>query len=119
MEVLRLAALLLICLACPAAAAEKDYQAEWCDQHNGVMEFVLDDQARVDCLTDLHAVEFDFEHKWAESIGQALYYGIKTGKKPGVVLIVSTVRDNPYFDRLKTVARRHGITVWIMEMKKR
>jgi len=40
----------------------------------GVIEYVLQDKTRVDCLTEEHAIEFDFANHWAESIDQALYY---------------------------------------------
>lgn len=92
---------------------EKEYQNAWCAKESGVTEYVLDDLARVDCLTDEYAIEFDFAPKWAEAIGQALYYSIKTGKKPGVVLIKKT-EEPKNEQRLKTVADRYGIKVWIM-----
>ena len=71
---------------------EASYQNVWCSMHNGIEEYENQDFTRVDCLTDKHAVEFDFANKWAESIGQALHYGIMTGKKPKIVLIL----DDPY-----------------------
>ena len=67
---------------------EKDYQKVWCDAHCGTREVILSDRARVDCVTATHAIEFDFAPKWAESIGQALYYGYALNKKPGIVLII-------------------------------
>ena len=67
---------------------EESYQQAWCSAHNGVMEYENSDYTRVDCLTKKHAVEFDFANKWAESIGQALHYGLMTGKKPMVILIL-------------------------------
>ena len=76
-------------------------------------EYLLDDNTRVDCLTDEYAIEFDFGPKWAEAIGQALYYGIKTGRKPGVVLILEYENDR-YEKRLNVVAKAHNITVWII-----
>ena len=42
-----------------------------------------------------YAVEFDFAEKWAEAVGQALYYALKTGKKPAVVLIMEDPRGTP------------------------
>ncbi|WP_171018846.1 hypothetical protein ACONUD_00725 [Microbulbifer harenosus] len=51
-----------------------DYQLPWCETAGGVAEYVLPDRTRVDCLTETHAMEFDFAPKWAEAIGQALYY---------------------------------------------
>lgn len=94
---------------------EKDYQAVWCKAQNGVMEYRLDDSARVDCLTDKYAAEFDFSTKWAESIGQSLYYGIKTHKEPAVVLIMENPsKDMKYLHRLKAVAEKYGVTVFTM-----
>jgi len=67
---------------------EADYQRVWCAKKGGTVEYVLPGRARVDCLIDDYAVEFDFDYKWAEAIGQALYYSEQTGRWPGVVLIM-------------------------------
>ncbi len=94
---------------------EKDYQKFWCDKNCGQLEVVLPDKARVDCVTKTHAIEFDFAKKWAESIGQALYYGEILNKTPGVVLIVEDkVKDKKYIDRLLVVAKKHCIDLWII-----
>ncbi|MDH3976454.1 MAG: hypothetical protein OEV42_19490 [Deltaproteobacteria bacterium] len=66
---------------------EKYYQEKWCARMGGITEYVLDDGSRVDCLTDEYAVEVDFADKWHEAVGQSLYYALKTGKKPGILLI--------------------------------
>jgi len=71
-----------------ACGGVKPYQEKWCTEHGGQVEVVLPDRTRCDCLTETHAIEFDFGKKWAEAIGQALYYAIQTGKKPGIVLIL-------------------------------
>ena len=91
---------------------EKDYQQWWCQHHNGITEYRLDDRTRVDCLTSDYAVEVEFAHKWAESVGQALYYAQKTGKNPGIVLIIRTTHDEAFAKRLRSVARQQGIKVW-------
>ena len=41
---------------------------------------------RADCLSDEHAIEVDRSGKWAESIGQALYYAQQTGKRAKVFM---------------------------------
>lgn len=112
-------ALLLIMQALPCCAAhmhaEKVYQDSWCRTQGGKTEVILFDKARVDCLTSTHAIEFDFATKWGESIGQALYYGTVTNKKPGIVLIMENgSKDNKYLSRVQAVAANHGITVWTM-----
>ena len=43
--------------------SESSYQHAWAIEHNGEEEFINDDYTRVDCLTDTHAVEFDFADK--------------------------------------------------------
>jgi hypothetical protein len=39
---------------------EKWYQERWCREHGGQVEVVLPDQTRRDCVTETHAIEFDF-----------------------------------------------------------
>lgn len=76
---------------------EKDYVNQYCD---GITEYILPDKTRVDCLTDEYAIEFDYAKKWAESVGQSLYYAKKTGKKPAVALILSKESDKKYIQRI-------------------
>lgn len=91
---------------------EKYYQELWCGEHNGVMEYKLDDYTRVDCLTDEYAIEFDFGRKWAEAIGQSLHYAYKTGKKAGIVLILEQPKDEVYYKRLVPLCDKYNITLW-------
>lgn len=94
---------------------EKEYQNKWCTENKGQQEFVLDDDTRVDCLLTKYAIEFDFATKWAESIGQSLYYAKKTDKKAGVVLILENpTEDQKYLNRLNLVAKKHKIKIWTM-----
>lgn len=94
---------------------EKHYQTLLCNKLGGVMEFKLKDNTRVDCLTDNYAIEVDWAKKWAEGIGQSLYYAEMTNKKPAVALIVGK-KDQRYLKRISKVASKVGIT--IMEIKK-
>lgn len=96
---------------------EKVYQEFWCSKEGGITEYTLDDGTRVDCLLPDYAVEFDFGNKWSESIGQSLYYGIKTNKKPAVVLILESEGEQRYLIRLETVAKQYDIKVWIITPK--
>lgn len=95
---------------------EKWYQERWCAPR-GQMEVVLPDGSRCDCLTDAYAIEFDFGHKWAEAIGQALNYAAQTGKRPGIVLILEHEGDERFLERIRTVDRAFGlgITVWVVD----
>jgi len=80
---------------------------------------VLPDKTRCDCLTDTHAIEFDFGKKWAEAMGQSLYYSLQTGKRAGIVLILESVKDRKYLIRLNSTIMHHKlpIDVWITEIK--
>jgi hypothetical protein len=80
----------------------------------GDTEVVLKDNSRVDILTNTYAIEVDFANKWAESIGQSLFYAEMTGKKPAVLLIVksSSDSDNKSLERLLKIAKKYNIVVW-------
>lgn len=76
------------------------------------MEYENSNYTRVDCLTKKHAVEFDFANKWAESIGQAFHYGLMTGKKPMVVLILDcTEKQMVYYNRVKRLGKKYHFDV--------
>jgi spore coat polysaccharide biosynthesis predicted glycosyltransferase SpsG len=92
---------------------EKYYQSKMCQELGGRMEYVLYDKSRVDCLTDEYAIEVDFAKKWAESIGQALYYADVTGKKAAIGLIVGS-GDEKYLNRIKRVADKFDIKIIIL-----
>lgn len=69
---------------------------------------------RVDCLTDEYAIEVDFAKKWAEAIGQSLYYAQITGKKPAIGFIVEN-GDDRYIKRVKTVSEKFEIKIILLE----
>lgn len=98
--------------------SEKVYQTQWCNQHKGIMEYRLNDKTRVDCLTDTLAVEFDFANKWAECVGQSLYYGRQTNKQPACVLIMENgEKDLKYLYRLRKTAYKKGINMRTFTIK--
>ena len=107
----------LILFGCAAKAKklnERHYQTILCNELNGEMEYVLKDKTRVDCLTDEYAIEVDFAKKWAESIGQSLYYAHMTAKKPAVGLIMNSKKDERYFKRLKVMADEYEIKIFVI-----
>jgi hypothetical protein len=110
--------LFLPTLACAGTLyPESSYQAAWCNKKDGIAEYRLPEATRVDCLLDEFAVEFDFAHKWAKSIGQALYYSSVTGRRPAVVMIIEDLdRDFKYLIRLLTAIQEDAERwrVWVM-----
>ncbi len=92
---------------------EKYYQTQLCNELDGVMEQSLLDRTRVDCLTDEYAIEVDFAKKWAESVGQSLYYAEMTGKKPAVGFIVrDNKKDRRHLKRLEVLAKKYHIKIF-------
>jgi hypothetical protein len=90
---------------------EKWYQEQWCEKHNGQVELTMPDGTRCDYVTDTHAIEFDFGSKWAEAIGQSAYYSLQTEKKPGIVLILETMKDRKYWIRLSTTIEHYNLPI--------
>jgi hypothetical protein len=90
---------------------EKWYQQKWCEAQKGQVEVVLSDGTRCDCVTETHAVEFDFGGNWAEAIGQSAYYSLQTDKKAGIVLILETMKDRKYWIRLNTTIEHFNLPI--------
>jgi len=77
-------------------------------------EYVLNDKTRVDIVTNEYAIEIDYAKDFYEAIGQSLFYSIKTGLKPGILLVIINDKDIKYKDRLLSVAKTYMISVWIL-----
>jgi hypothetical protein len=90
---------------------EKWYQQKWCEAQKGRVEVVLPDSTRCDCVTDTHAIEFDFGNNWSEAVGQCAYYAIQTGKKAGIVLILESMKDRKYWIRLNTTIEHFNLPI--------
>ena len=91
---------------------ERYYQDSWCANNNGQTEVIMQSGARCDCLTETHAIEFDFANKWAEAIGQSLHYAAQTGKRAGIVLIMEKPeKEYKHLERLKLTVERHHLPI--------
>ena len=74
------------------------------------------DNTRVDILTDKWAIEVDWSEKWAEAIGQALWYASVTTMKPGICLLYKNLSkevNNIY--RCNTICAKHNIELWLID----
>lgn len=111
---LEIAFLLLLGGCASHPRQERDYQESFCERIDGETEVVLSDLTRVDCLNERYAVEVDFACKWAEGIGQSLYYSERTGRKPAVALIIKEGEER-FLKRLETVARQYDIKIFIID----
>ena len=100
------------------AYQEKDYQKCCGILMDGDIEVRLDDGSRCDIVTKEYAIEVDFAYKWAEAIGQSLYYAAMLNKKPGIVLIVTKKSNLRFYDRLMIVNEKYnlGIEIWLIRV---
>ncbi|HSA07206.1 MAG TPA: hypothetical protein P5556_08490 [Candidatus Gastranaerophilales bacterium] len=76
---------------------------------------MLDKSGKVDCITKDYAIEVDFAEKWAESVGQSLYYGLKTSKQPGILLIIESDKDLKHLKKVELLAKKYNIKVWTIK----
>ena len=106
--------LVLLPLLAFAKQPESFYQNKHC---KGVTEYVLHDRTRVDCLTDTHAIEYDFSRKWAEAIGQSLGYAFETNKRAGIVLIIQNKKDLKQWYKLNSIVDHNKLPIdlWKIE----
>gem|GEM_PF-579509 len=106
--------------AAPEVWHERDYQAVWAAAHHGKTEVRLPDAARIDIVTDTHAIEVDYAKKWGEAIGQALYYAAETGKTPGILLIIAPDgSDDRYVRRIRRAAEYWQLPIDLYFINKR
>ena len=79
----------------------------------GIKEYRLDDGTRVDLLFEDKACEIDWSPKWAEGIGQSIYYGLKTERPPLVILLAKKDGWEKYRDRVEYC----GIECWVYDTR--
>jgi len=94
---------LLICVSCDKEINynEKYYSKEIQNKLGGEMEFRVEG-GRVDLLTEDRAYEIEWASNWKEAIGQALWYGLQSNKKPGIILIMKSKKDYKYYLQLNS-----------------
>ena len=83
---------------------EADYVNDYCPRWHGQIEYRLKDRTRIDCLTETEAIEFDWCKKWAEGVGQSLYYAKMTGTNPVLALICTEKEQDRFLRRAKIAA---------------
>lgn len=90
------------------------YQAEWCTKNGGQVDYIAEDEiSNFACIKDQYAICLDYIGKWKEAVGQALYYSVVTGKKPGIAVITTNSQeDSKKLKSLKLVSDKFKIMVW-------
>lgn len=96
------------------ANSEAEHLKEWCAKHNGEINYKTQEKTTVDCLTDTYAVEFDVGEKWNQAMRKSRDNSLRTGKAPGVLLLLKNSADEKHLFRLREIVekRRLGIKIW-------
>ena len=116
MKILRY--ILISALFAPMAhALEKDYQVPWCAERDGVTEYRLPDDTRVDCELTCYSVEFDHAERMYEAVGQSLHYSRMTGKRAGIALILNETTDSKYLNRLNDLIYHYRLPIDVWEVR--
>ena len=73
---------------------------------------------RVDIVTDTHAIEVDWQSKWSEPIGQALFYANAENKKAGIAVLYDSSKslNKNNVKVLKFMSERYDIDLWWFEV---
>ena len=108
--------LAVLLVSVDSTADERVYQAAWCSERKGIVEFVLPDRTRVDCLTDVYAVEVDHAKNWMQAIGQSLYYASWTGRRAAIVLITAPGEER-FLTRARRVIGHYGLPIDIFVVR--
>ena len=102
---------------------DEDYWTQmWCYETNpfevrGDNEVILEDRGRIDCVIDEFVIEFDWPYKYQEAIGQCLRYSLRTGKRPGIVLLMRSAKDEKYWKSLQAVILKFNLPIQTWKMK--
>lgn len=92
----------------PARLTETDHCRVLAPKYQAQTEYRLWDGTRVDLYTEAEAIEVDYAKKWAECYGQAEYYGIVSGKRPAMLLLVANMEaERQFVYRAQTLAAAH------------
>ncbi len=91
--------------------SESSINARWCDSRGGISEFRTKDGTYVDCLTDIYAVEAEFDNNWKEAVGQSLHYAESTNKRAAILLIKRQKSKKDYYSELERVINKYQLPI--------
>jgi hypothetical protein len=105
---------------------EVKWSAHICKTHFGqepvngtTVEVQTPDGARADIVTKEFVYEVDWckSGKWAEAIGQSLYYAAALNKKPGIVLLMKDAdKERKYYLRALAVCNKYDIKLIVQRV---
>lgn len=114
--------LIAFCDHMRAVADELQEAKRIAPSYKAEVEVVQWDLSRIDLLTPEYAIEVDWAPKWAEAVGQCLYYEILCDqkgleRKPAIVLLIKDKqKEARYIYRCQTVCARHNIRLFVEQV---
>ena len=103
--------LLAAFIALMAEGSEKSINELWCSDQGGVTEYRTSYGTYVDCLTDLYAIEAEYDYNWKESIGQSLHYAEATNRSAAILLILRSKSTVNYLEQLNAVIDKYDLPI--------
>tara|TARA_B100000427_G_C15114937_1_gene423238 strand:- start:65 stop:274 length:210 start_codon:yes stop_codon:yes gene_type:complete len=64
-------------------------------------------------LTDVYAVEAEFDNNWKEAVGQSLHYAESTNKRPAILLIRRQNSKKDYYGELERVINKYQLPITV------
>jgi len=104
--------------------SENEWAAANAERYNADDQSGLWDGTECDYITSTEAIEIDWAKKWAEAIGQSLYYSILLNKRPAIILLVKkgvgprlAALQKGYVYRCQTVCAKLDIKLYVEKVK--
>jgi len=60
-------------------------------------------------MTKEYAFEIERAAKWKDAIGQSLWYGLQTNKKPGIIFLLKSDSEYKYAQQLNSALQYAGL----------
>ena len=108
-----------------APGTEVDNQETIYQELGGEKEYRLNDGTRVDLIHNKFAIEIDWQEKWAEGVGQSIYYAMKLNHqmslkgtasyKPLVILL--TKRKDESWKKYRDRVEFCNVSCWVFDAK--
>lgn len=105
---------LFLFIPCIALAGEREIAENHC---KGESEVVQVDFTRIDCIENGYAIEYDYASKWYNGVTQCMHYGLISGLKPSLRLILRRPNDQVYVDRAVEVIFHYRLPIKLETIK--
>ena len=100
-----------ILISCFSEGSERSVNEIWCAEQGGVTEYRTSYGTYVDCLTNLYAIEAEYDYNWKESIGQSLHYAEATNRSAAILLILRSKSTVNYLEQLNAVIDKYDLPI--------